>query len=166
MTTDRRAERHKYYLEHKEWENESAHQYYQNHQVQIRRRSRLYRKNNLERRKESEKKSKRNHPGQEMSRNHRIRALVLEHYGNCCACCGEDHAEFLCVDHVKGDGSQHRKIMNFHSGQQIYRWLVRNDFPDGFRLLCWNCNASLGIRGYCPHHPEDRRATKNHGSQT
>jgi len=33
----------------------------------------------------------------------------------------------------------------------FYRWLKQNNFPEGFRVLCINCNFSLGIYGYCPH---------------
>lgn len=75
------------------------------------------------------------------------RETVLKHYGNKCACCGEDKAEFLAIDHINGNGRKHRKEV----GPHIASWLVRNNFPDGFRLLCHNCNQSLGIYGYCPH---------------
>lgn len=30
-------------------------------------------------------------------------------------------------------------------------WLIHNRFPEGFRVLCFNCNNSLGMHGYCPH---------------
>jgi predicted restriction endonuclease len=86
--------------------------------------------------------------------NKQNRALVLEHYGSRCACCGEAHQEFLCVDHINGGGNQHRKLLHLMPGGQMYRWLIRNNFPEGFRLLCWNCNSSLGMRGYCPHQQE------------
>jgi hypothetical protein len=29
--------------------------------------------------------------------------------------------------------------------------LARNGFPDGYRVLCHNCNMALGQYGYCPH---------------
>jgi hypothetical protein len=69
------------------------------------------------------------------------------HYGNMCACCGEANTEFLAFDHINGGGYQHRK-----SGVcKLSSWLVRNNFPEGFRVLCHNCNMSRGLYGYCPH---------------
>jgi hypothetical protein len=79
------------------------------------------------------------------------RKIVLDHYGNKCACCGDTHEEFLCIDHIDGKGAEHRREIG---RQSIYRWLIKNNFPDGFRLLCWNCNASLAYYGYCPHQLE------------
>lgn len=26
----------------------------------------------------------------------------------------------------------------------------KNKYPSGFRVLCWNCNSSLGLYGYSP----------------
>ncbi len=82
------------------------------------------------------------------------RLMVLTHYSNGetprCACCNEQNIEFLCIDHINGGGRQHRKQL-IKSGITPYLWLVRNDFPEGYRVLCWNCNSSLGLYGYCPH---------------
>lgn len=86
-----------------------------------------------------------------------LRAEVLRRYGGdppTCACCGEHRDEFLTVDHVDGDGAEHRREI----GQgQLYPWLKRNDWPEGFRVLCANCNWSRGVRGYCPHERERLR---------
>lgn len=76
-----------------------------------------------------------------------IKAEVLGHYGAQCTCCGEDNLAFLSIDHVDGrrdDGAP-------RSGWQLYAWLKRNGYPDGYRTLCMNCNFSLGHHGYCPH---------------
>lgn len=78
----------------------------------------------------------------------RIRKEVLEHYGNKCACCGECNAEFLALDHVEGGGNKHRKSIKCKS---VTIWVYKNNYPDGFRLLCHNCNFALGAYGYCPH---------------
>jgi hypothetical protein len=67
-----------------------------------------------------------------------------------CDCCGETTLEFLSIDHVNGGGSKHRKELN---GISIYAWLKRNKYPVGFRVLCHNCNLSIGYYGYCPHSP-------------
>jgi len=41
---------------------------------------------------------------------------------------------------------------------KFYRWLVENDFPEGFQILCHNCNfAKSHNPGGCPH-AADRQA--------
>jgi predicted restriction endonuclease len=80
----------------------------------------------------------------------RIRLEVLDHYDNKCACCGETIAQFLTVDHINNDGNIHRKNMS-GSGSKIYFWLKKNNYPDGFQILCYNCNCAKGHYGICPH---------------
>ena len=83
----------------------------------------------------------------------RIRFKVLVHYGGDppkCACCGESHVEFLEIDHIKGGGTEHRKKVRKY-GSEFYNWLVKNNYPEGYRVLCSNCNSSNGRYGYCPH---------------
>jgi hypothetical protein len=78
---------------------------------------------------------------------------ALRHYGGdppSCACCGEAHDEFLTIDHINGGGAVHRREVGSH-GSRIYRWLRANGWPEGFRVLCMNCNHALGLQGYCPH---------------
>jgi len=86
----------------------------------------------------------------EPSRRYRqkLRRAVLEAYGGICTCCGETHHEFLTIDHPNNDGAAHRKTLK---GLSIYKWLKDENYPDGFRVLCWNCNCSRGNYGYCPH---------------
>jgi len=81
-------------------------------------------------------------------RRHRLRLEAIKHYGNKCACCGETQIDFLCIDHINGDGSAHRKIMTTRS---IGEWLYSNNYPKGFQVLCHNCNIGKGINGKCPH---------------
>jgi hypothetical protein len=86
----------------------------------------------------------------EWRRNKKI--TVIEHYGNKCACCGETNIVFLCIDHVNGGGNKHRKTLgDWGVGANFYRWLINNNFPDGFRVLCHNCNFAYGEFGKCPH---------------
>lgn len=86
----------------------------------------------------------------------RRRMQVFEAYGGAiCVCCGEDTYEFLTMDHIDGGGALHRKELGSTRGKHggdIYHWLRKNNFPPGFRVLCMNCNFSLGYHGYCPHH--------------
>lgn len=75
------------------------------------------------------------------------REECLLHYGGKCQCCNEDRYEFLSIDHIKGGGNKHRKEI----GGKLVRWLRKNNYPKDFRVLCYNCNLSLGHHGYCPH---------------
>src|ERR1022692_1519522 len=67
------------------------------------------------------------------------RAAVFDHYGWSCACCGA--TENLTIDHINGDGMEHRATSGIRSGTDTYRWLVANGFPDGFQALCLPCNT-------------------------
>lgn len=78
----------------------------------------------------------------------------LRHYGGTppsCACCGEDHPTFLAIDHIEGSGNKHRKEIGSKGGYTFAIWLIKNNFPEGFQVLCHNCNMAIAILGYCPH---------------
>jgi hypothetical protein len=68
-----------------------------------------------------------------------------------CTCCGEKELVFLAIDHIGGGGGQHRKTMN---ASTIYTWLKREGYPDGFRVLCHNCNMATRWNRPCPHERE------------
>jgi hypothetical protein len=84
-----------------------------------------------------------------------VRKRVLAHYGGKCVCCGESRHEFLSFDHIEGRGKEHRGYTG--GGSAFVRWLIKNNYPKEFQILCHNCNLSLGFYGYCPHRPEIRR---------
>lgn len=70
-----------------------------------------------------------------------------------CACCGESILMFLTIDHVHNDGAEHRKRLGQDSGNMTFlRWLRDNSYPEGFQLLCFNCNIGKHHNGgTCPH---------------
>lgn len=68
-----------------------------------------------------------------------------------CACCGEKHLEFLAIDHINGGGNKHRRDNKLSSGDHFFRWLQQNNYPEGFQVLCHNCNQAKGYYGKCPH---------------
>jgi hypothetical protein len=76
---------------------------------------------------------------------------ILARYGSCCQCCGEKNMEFLAIDHIGGGGNKHRRELKINNGSGLYMWLIKNNFPSGFRVLCHNCNQALAHYGYCPH---------------
>ena len=84
----------------------------------------------------------------------KMRRGVRQHYGGKCVCCGETEDAFLCVDHINGGGEAHRREIGMTSGNQFYFWLRKNNYPDGFQILCHNCNFAKSSRGHCPHKDE------------
>jgi len=76
------------------------------------------------------------------------REKVIKHYGSRCKCCGETKIEFLEMDHINNDGAAHRRKLGYPS---MYGWIVKNNYPKTFQILCSNCNMSKGRYGYCPH---------------
>jgi len=82
-----------------------------------------------------------------------IRDLVYKSYGGYrCACCGETEPKFLSIDHINNDGAKHKREFRIRTGEQMYRWLVRNKFPQGFQILCMNCQwGKRNNCGICPH---------------
>ena len=80
----------------------------------------------------------------------KLRKGIINHYGGKCDICGEDHIECLTIDHSFNDGAEHRREVGM--GTAFYNWLKKNNYPDdlGLRVLCWNCNCSIGCYGYSP----------------
>lgn len=77
----------------------------------------------------------------------RLRVEVIQAYGGRCTCCGETEIRFLCIDHVNDDGNVHRAELGT---MNIYSWLRHNEWPEGFQVLCANCNMAKKT-GPCPH---------------
>ena len=132
MTTD--AERQsRYYYRHQEDCKQQLRDYYKNHREEI---LKHHQKTHDE-----------------------LRMKCLIHYGGDppkCACCGEDHLLFLTIDHIFGGGNHHKKEIG--GSGRLYNWLVQNNFPEGFQVLCYNCNCAKyrghSSNGFCPiHHP-------------
>lgn len=82
----------------------------------------------------------------------RDRKLVYEKYGDKCVCCGETEVMFLTVDHVNSDGHIERKKGLYTNGSQFYRWIIQQNFPKDYQILCYNCNLGRARNhGICPH---------------
>jgi hypothetical protein len=88
----------------------------------------------------------------------KLRARVFGHYGVTCACCGT--TEHLSIDHVNGDGAAHREEIPKHrSTDALYRWLVKEGFPEGYQTLCVRCNQSKARGERCRIDHTERRMT-------
>ena len=74
----------------------------------------------------------------------------------CCRCCGENsYIEFLTVDHIDGRANLPKKEQKLYA-EKITSWLKRNHYPEGFQILCHNCNSAKGnsVDNKCPHERE------------
>ena len=80
----------------------------------------------------------------------KIKVKVFERYGKICQCCKENNIEFLAIDHINGNGNEHRRSIKKKSGFHFYKWLEVNNFPEGYQVLCHNCNMAKRF-GVCPH---------------
>ena len=83
----------------------------------------------------------------------KLRMIVLRHYGGenpICKCCGEPNVDVLVIDHTDGHGNAHRREIG-RGVAACARWIIRNQFPDNFRVLCHNCNFSFSAHGFCRH---------------
>lgn len=98
-------------------------------------------------------------PAQTKEYRRKLRMAALTAYANPprCACCGEEHLEFLCIDHI-GYGRGNPKAEPTEIGSKLYIKLKRLGYPEGFRVLCQNCNSSLGMYGYCPHEGDNNES--------
>jgi len=78
------------------------------------------------------------------------RLKVFDAYGGSrCNCCGESNLKFLTIDHVNNDGKEHRKTVK---ASLIFHWIIKNNYPPGFQVLCFNCNLGRQFNGgVCPH---------------
>ena len=81
-----------------------------------------------------------------------LKDSVYQAYGGyLCSCCGEKEPTFLSIDHVNNDGNEQREKIG-QSPQRLYAWLRRNGYPDGYQVLCMNCNVGKHRNGgVCPH---------------
>jgi len=131
-TLEQKARMRKYYLDNREQilrkMNERRKVFRQNplwvqkHKEQ----NRKYRENNRQKIRELSKKY-----------HERLKLQVLIHYGGDppkCSC-GFSDIRALTIDHINGGGRKHRSQMHI----MFYQWIKKNHFPDGYQVLCMNC---------------------------
>ena len=103
------------------------------------------------------------------SNSHSLRLKVLQYYSKqlsksdipCCRCCGDNfHIDFLALDHIAGrrkmDSESELLKLGYSSSltsSNLLRWIIKNNFPKGFQILCHNCNIAKGHSkdNKCPH---------------
>jgi len=73
------------------------------------------------------------------SRYYQYKLKIIEHYSNgknCCARCGLSDIRVLDIDHINNNGANERKV----SGNNLVHKIFLNNFPEGYQILCRNCN--------------------------
>ena len=90
-----------------------------------------------------------------------VKLAAFNKYGGViCKCCGETEPLLLTIDHINEDGASHRRAIFGYTekrkgrgtGGNMYRWLKSHNYPEGFQVLCFNCNAGKHLNhGICPH---------------
>lgn len=111
--------------------SEKGRRYYQSHRTEIIERNKAY--NRLH------KVTRTEHYWEYRAQ---MKLEVLKHYGNgICACvkCGFTDIRALSIDHLNGNGVQHRQTLGICGGRQFYVWLKKNELPEGYQTLCMNC---------------------------
>ncbi len=76
-----------------------------------------------------------------------LRTEAISHYSHSTMTCANPYNEHekpyttlaaLSIDHINGGGSKHRKELG-GGGTKFYRWLKKHNYPEGFQVLCMNC---------------------------
>lgn len=67
---------------------------------------------------------------------------VLTNGEGTCRHCGQGDIDVLNVDHVNNDGKTHRQKV---PTSNAIRWIIQNDYPQGFQILCANCNLKKEV---------------------
>lgn len=140
-------------------------EYYQKNKEKICKRIKKWREENPEKYKEHARKTNRSpmHKIYHLHWRDRLQLEVLSHYSDKsmdfphCACCKEIMLDFLEIDHINNNGAEERRKLGFKGrGIAFYTWLKRNNYPEGYQVLCANCNKGKARnKGICPHQKLD-----------
>ena len=133
---------HKYYLARKEKSLEAGRKWRLSHVKEAKEYNKKYAKEHFERGRELKQR-----------RNDKLKLEVLSYYSNVdfpkCVICGIEDIDILTIDHINGDGAEHRRSIGgnriANCGISFYHWLRKNKFPTGFQTLCFNCNYKKEI---------------------
>ncbi len=137
-----REERKKYYQEHKgeilAKRKEYRKGYYQQHKERLR----VVCKINKERYREKyPEKYLENTRRYALVQRRKLKLEVFTHYSRGlprCASCDEGRLACLSIDHINGRSSEEKRKTGL-KGATFYRWLKVNGYPNGFQVLCMNC---------------------------
>lgn len=137
--------RKEYYQKNKTKLNQNSREYYTRNKPEILQYAQNYRTKNhdriIEYLKQWRKSHREEHNQASKDRYQQQRMLCLDHYSKGkikCKRCRENEIAFMTLDHIKPrkDYGHTRKT----SASALYRILVRDGFPSGYQVLCYNCN--------------------------
>jgi len=145
--------------------NEYMKKYCEEHKEQLKENYKQWLEKNKDRRHQLNKEYYERNKGrkcqEQRERCKRIRYEVLCHYSSNppeCGCCHEKILDFLTIDHMNGYknsadyGQTRAKTLTWNTKEKICLWLKRNNFPEGYQVLCFNCNSGRAKNhGICPH---------------
>lgn len=141
------AENHRIYRQaHKTEVAEWCKAYYQAHKTDVLAQHKKYNQAHQVERAEYGKKHHQNHKAEntEWYKKHslQIKTDALAHYGKdgkpACVKCGySENIDGLALDHINGNGREHRRSINKTS---IYLWTIQNNYPKDFQTLCGTCH--------------------------
>jgi hypothetical protein len=89
----------------------------------------------------------------------KLKTEIFSHYCNGdikCRMCEETELGVLTVDHINGNGTKHRIEIGLGrrgGGYGMYQWLKKNNYPDGFQILCFNCQFRKRMTEMKPKNP-------------
>lgn len=141
------AKRREWTRTHPEEAAKTHRNYYQSHKEEQSAHKKAYNKAHPEKQRERNRNYVRTHRKQNYEyvkrKTAELKEEVFTHYGNGkCACvkCGYDEdLRGLVLDHINGNGAQHRKALK-KTGRAFYALLKRTGYPAGFQTLCAICN--------------------------
>jgi len=172
--------KHKYQVENKGKLSKIKHEYYEKNVELIKSRIRKYRVENAEAVFNRGKKYREKHR-QELSNQKKIyravhatrikeikkrhalalRIEAINKYSDgsmTCAACGNNNFSHLCLDHINGGGTQHRKEGKVR-GKAVYQWVKKNNYPPIFQVLCYNCNFIKSLKP-CDNESKSRKCCR------
>lgn len=137
-----------YQEKHKDKVKARKHEYYLANQKEISARTSQYAKTHVQKHREWCTKAK-----------NKLKVEVFSSYSDGdvkCRWCGESDVDVLSIDHLDGNGADHRREIyggNISGGSRFYFWLKKNNYPDGFQVLCFNCQFKKRLTEIRPENP-------------
>lgn len=109
-----------------------------------------YREKTKEKRREYQHRYRKENPektrGKGKEERARVKKEVIGYYSKDkfeCASCGFNDMRALQLDHIFNNGAEERiKIFGNRTaaGTMFYRWVRQQNYPEGYQVLCANCN--------------------------
>lgn len=80
-----------------------------------------------------------------------LKMKVVIGYGGKCKCCGETRLSLLTIEHIRYKG--HEFVYNSNTTNLMFKLKALN-YPEGYTILCYNCNLSTKQGRPCIHTEE------------